>query len=226
MSLKEKVSSGLSVLDVELDGGLGVSDILQIYGPGGVGKTTLALQFCINAARTGHRILYVNLEGQFPIIRLRQMAESDFDEVSPLISVVSPTSFKEQSELVSRLESIISTDVRLIVFDTIVSLYRTEYGLNSEILILNRKLNQQFGILASLSRSFPFSIIVVNQVRGDVEGDDFFQPVASSVVSYWSTYSVQITKAESKGYREFKLFKGEESEPSTFVVELHSTGFR
>lgn len=226
MPKKEKISSGLSALDEELNGGLEVTDILQIYGPGGVGKTTLALQFIINAARAGYQILHVNSEGKFPIIRLRQMAQSDFDEISPLITIVSPTSFDEQAKLVSGLDSIITSDFRLIVFDTIVSLYRREFQQNSENITLNRKLNQQFGILASLAKSLPFSIIVVNQVSGIVEGEDQFRPVASSVTSYWSTYSIQLTRAESKLYREFKLFKTEESESKTFVAELHSTGFR
>jgi RecA/RadA recombinase len=222
------ISSGASVLDELLEGGLKSAEILQIYGPGGVGKTTLALQFAINTARQQLRVFYVYPEGKFPIIRLKQLAPEDFENIAPLITVVSPTSFNEQALLVSRLESLLTSDVQLLVFDTIVSLYRKEYRQESNNLVLNRRLNQQFGVIVNLARSRSLSVIIVNQVRGDIGVENGFQPVAHSISSYWSTYSLQITRAKSKGYREFNLIKDEEAaeEPETFTLELQSIGFR
>ncbi len=226
LSKDQLLTSESLVLDEALGGGLRGDDILHIVGPGGVGKTTLALQFTINVARNGNRVFYVNLGGKFPLLRLKQMASTDFNQITPLITVVSPITFHEQSQLVGKLETLISPDVRLLVFDTIVSLYRKEYGKNSDNITLNRKLNQQLGILVSFVKSRFIPVIIINQVRGDIEGENNFQPVANSIVSYWSTCSIQITKAESKGYREFKLTKRHEGEPKTFVLQLQSLGFR
>jgi RecA/RadA recombinase len=92
--------------------------------------------------------------------------------------------------------------------------------------MLNRKLNQQFGLIANVARSLNLAVIVVNQVRGDVDNGEHFLPVANSVASYWGTYHLQITKAESKGYREFKLRKSEESEPRILMMSLQSSGFQ
>lgn len=220
------LASGIPSLDGALDGGLAKGEILHIYGPGGVGKTTLALQFSVNVAQKEGRVFYVNSEGQFPLVRLKQMAATQFNRISPQITIVSPESFNEQARFVSNIESLISSDVKLIVFDTIVSLYRREYGPNTDNVMLNRKLNQQFGIIANAARSSQFSVIVINQVRGGINSEDQFLPVAESVTSYWGTYSLQITKAESKGYREFKLTKGEESEPKILVMSLQTAGFR
>lgn len=222
------ISSGVPVLDALLGGGLRSTETLQIYGPGGVGKTTLALQFSINVARKNLRVFYVYLEGKFPIVRLKQLVPEEFENIAPLITVVSPTNFNEQSLLVSRLESLLTPDVQLLVFDTIVSLYRKEFRQESDNLVLNRRLNQQFGVITNLARSRSFSVIVVNQVRGDISGENEFQPVAYSISSYWSNYSLQITRAKSKGYREFKFIKdeGAAEEPETFALELQSTGFR
>jgi len=226
MSIRKLISSGTPSLDEALGGGLDAGEILHIFGPGGVGKTTLALQFTINAARKGNRVFYVNLEGKFPLVRLKQMASTEFNKISPLITIVSPTSFQEQATVVSNLDSLLSSDVRLLVFDTIVSHYRKEHGPNTDNVMLNRKLNQQFGLFASIARSSSLSVIVVNQVRADINDELHFIPVAESVVSYWGTYSIQINRAESKGYREFKLTKGKESEPKILVMSLESSGFR
>ena len=92
--------------------------------------------------------------------------------------------------------------------------------------MLNRKLNQQFGLIANVARSLNLVVIVVNQVRGEVDNGEHFLPVANSVVSYWGTYHLQITRAESKAYREFKLRKSEESNPRILMMSLLSSGFR
>ncbi len=226
MSGRNLIPSGIPSLDEVMGGGIGAGEILQIFGPGGVGKTTLALQYTIKATQNGNRVFYVNLEGKFPLVRLKQMTSTEFSKISPLITIVSPGSFHEQSKFVSNLDSLLSPDVTLLVFDTIVSHYRKEYGSNTNNVMLNRKLNQQFGLVASAARSSNLSVIMVNQVRGDISNGDHFLPVAESVTSYWSTYSLQITRAESKGYREFKLTKGKESESTILVMSLQSSGFR
>jgi RecA/RadA recombinase len=220
------ISSGVLTLDDALDGGLDEGEILHIFGPGGVGKTTLALQFTIKVARKGNRIFYVNSEGQFPLVRLKQMTSTHFNEISPLITIVSPAGFSEQAKFVSNLDSLIAPDVKLLVFDTIVSHYRREYGPKTDTVMLNRKLNQQFGLIANAARSLNLVVIMINQVRGNIDNGDHFLPVAASVTSYWGTYHLQITRAESQGYREFKLRKSEESEPRILMMSLQSSGFR
>ena len=220
------LQSGAPELDKALGGGLQPTEVFQIYGPGGVGKTTIALQFAIATAQRGYQVFYVNTENKFPIIRLNQLSGTEFNIITPLITVVSPTTFSDQAQIVSRFESLIPSDTRLVIFDTIVSLYRKELGESTENLILNRKLNQQLGLIANFAISQSVAVILINQARGSLEGENDFQPVANSITSYWSTYSLQISRAESKGYREFKLFRSQDSEPLTLVLQLQKSGFR
>jgi RecA/RadA recombinase len=226
MSQITLLQSGAISLDEALGGGLGEGDVLQIFGPGGVGKTTLALQFSINTARQRKRVIYVNSAGKFPILRLKQLTTTDFDTVSPLISIVSPRSFKEQTNMVSQLDSLLTSNTKLLVFDTIVSHYRKEYGTNTDNVLLNRKLSQQLGMIVSAARSSRISVIIINQARGDIEDRNHFLPVAESVTSYWSTYTLQINRAESKGHREFKLVQEKNREPIILMMSLQSSGFR
>jgi RecA/RadA recombinase len=220
------IPSGSSELDNALGGGLQRQRVLHVYGVGGMGKTTLALQFAVAVAREGHQIFYVHTEGKFPVIRLKQIAGKDFEKISPLITVVSPTNFSDQGDIVSRLESLISSETQLLIFDTISSLYRIECGDSSDNFVLNRKLNQQLGMISSFVKSRSVALILVNQVRGDISGENEFRPVADSITSYWSDCSLLILRAESKGYREFKLVRSQDSEPTTFVLELLTSGFK
>jgi len=58
---KSRVSSGVSGLDAITLGGWPVHHLYLIEGDPGTGKTTLALQFLLEGAQRGERVLYVTL---------------------------------------------------------------------------------------------------------------------------------------------------------------------
>lgn len=58
---KDRVSTGVSGLDRLLHGGLPCNRFYLLEGSPGSGKTTLALQFLLEGARQGERVLYVTL---------------------------------------------------------------------------------------------------------------------------------------------------------------------
>lgn len=57
----DRVSSGIVGLDDVLDGGFPANRLHLVSGAPGAGKTTLALQFLLEGARRGERVLYVTL---------------------------------------------------------------------------------------------------------------------------------------------------------------------
>ncbi len=70
----DRDGTGIAGLDDVLSGGLPSNRLYLVKGEPGVGKTTLALQFLIEGARTGQRVLYITLsETEHEI---RQVAES------------------------------------------------------------------------------------------------------------------------------------------------------
>lgn len=225
MPLGSLLKSGSPALDDEMDGGLKVNEIIQIYGPSGVGKTTLALQFAVSTVLQGHNVIFFDAEKKFPILRLRQMSSDNFNQVSSKISILSPSTLKEQGGLISRLEEIVTGKTRLLVFDTIVSLYRTAMGESEDNIQLNRILNRHLGVLASFVKTHPVSVILINQVRGDLEDPIGFVPVANSIISYWSSRNIRISKAESMGYRELMFEKGS-TKPKILVMKLGASGFK
>jgi circadian clock protein KaiC len=56
-----RISTGAAGLDVILDGGLDENRLYLYEGRPGTGKTTIALQFLLEGARQGERVLYVTL---------------------------------------------------------------------------------------------------------------------------------------------------------------------
>lgn len=219
------LKSGCLALDQAMKGGLKEHDIVHIYGPSGVGKTTLALQYASSVLRQGFHVLFVDAERAFSLARFRQLVSADFDSLASMISIVSPRTFPEQSNLISQLGRLCPSDVHLLVFDTIASLYRLELGEFGENIRLNRLLSRQLGEIAAFAKTRELTVVLVNQVHGDVESPDGFSPVAASIVSFWCTAQIRIAKAESMGYREFKIVTTDPGESKVFLAKLGNSGF-
>jgi len=60
--IKEKVKTGIPGLDEMLDGGLIPARAYVVSGTSGTGKTTLAMQFLLEGARNGERVIYVSID--------------------------------------------------------------------------------------------------------------------------------------------------------------------
>lgn len=225
MQTRPLLESGCLALDQAMQGGLKDDDIVQIYGPSGVGKTTLALQYVSSVLRQGFRVLFVDAERAFSLARFRQLVSSDFDSLAPLVSILSPSSFIEQARLMTQLGKLCPANAHLLVFDTIVSLYRLELGEFEENIRLNRLLSRQLGQIAAFAKARELAVVLVNQVRGDVESPDGFSPVADSIVSFWCTARIRIAKAEPMGYREFKIARRDSTESKVFLAKLGNSGF-
>jgi len=55
------LSTGKPALDEVLGGGFPVGDVVEMYGPEGVGKTTIALCTAAEAQKTGH-VAFIDME--------------------------------------------------------------------------------------------------------------------------------------------------------------------
>jgi circadian clock protein KaiC len=60
-AIPARVSTGVAGLDDVLGGGLPANRLYLVQGDPGVGKTTLALQYLLDGARRGERVLYITL---------------------------------------------------------------------------------------------------------------------------------------------------------------------
>jgi RecA/RadA recombinase len=67
--------TGLHTLDDCLRGGLRVGTITEVVGRAGTGKTQLAMQLCVIAARYRQGSIYIDTEKKLSLHRLREIAE-------------------------------------------------------------------------------------------------------------------------------------------------------
>jgi len=182
------VPTGCGALDKLLGGGLSANDISLVYGEAETGKTCLGIQCAVNAARLGCKTIFVDSDGTFSPRRLSQIAHHDLGEVSPLITLVKPSTFQEQALVIDRLDEYLTPTVGLVVVDTVTSLYRTEMGEEKETTFeLNRELGRQLACLAQVAKTRKVATLVTSQVRNVfMEGFVEIEPVATRVLCFWS----------------------------------------
>lgn len=226
MPTETRLKSGCGLLDEATEGGLKAGEIVHIYGPSGAGKTTLAMQYTFNTALRKFRIVYISVDTAFSLNRFKQIASSDFDLVAPRVHIASPRGFLQQGEFLETFDTIIPLNTQLLVVDTVASLYRKELGDFDKNIVLSRMLNRQLGLIASISSRHNLTVILINQVRGDVENPDGFCPMANSIISFWCTTTIRIKKSESKGHRDFKILTRKASNPIVFKAKLTDNGFQ
>lgn len=181
------VPTGCGSLDKLLGGGLLFGDVSLVYGEAETGKTCLAIQCAVNAARLGCKTIFIDSDGTFSARRLSQIAYHDLDVVSPLITLVKPSDFQEQSLVIDCLDEYLTSSVGLVVVDTVTSLYRAEIGDKELTFSLNRELGRQLACLAQIAKTKKVAMLLTSQVRNVfVEGFVGLEPVATRVLRFWS----------------------------------------
>ncbi|MBC7129835.1 AAA family ATPase [Candidatus Bathyarchaeota archaeon] len=184
----QKIPTNCEALDRILSGGISSSEISLIYGEEDTAKTTLAIQCTITCARLGYKVLFIDCDGTFSVERLAQLTPSDFTEIAERIILSRPKDFREQTAIIDRLPDYLTKNFRLVVIDTVTSLYRAEVAEKPEKKFeLNRELNRQMAWLAQTARTQKIAIITVSQVRSILEeGFSSVTPVANRVLKFWA----------------------------------------
>jgi DNA repair protein RadB len=185
--LKKFIPTGCISLDKLLGGGFPADGVSLIYGEAETGKTSLAIQCAVNCARRGYKSLFIDTDGTLSSERLTQIAECDYEKISPQIIIMRPSNFQEQGKTLDNLEKMINKKFGLIVVDTITSLYRVEVNDPKEAFASNRELNRQMAVLTQIAKTCGTGVLVISQVRSVPFGEKVeMQPVATRVLNYWS----------------------------------------
>ena len=185
--MQNYVKTGCVSLDKLLGGGFPTRSVSLIYGEAETGKTSLAVQCAVTCARRGIKSLLIDTDGTFSYERLSQIAEYDYEKISPFLIIMRPTTFQEQSRALDQLEKIITNKFGLIVVDTVTSLYRAELDDTEKTYASNRELNRQMAVLKQIAKTRNVAVVVISQVRAVPIGESVkTKPVATRVLNYWS----------------------------------------
>jgi len=181
-----RISTGCSSIDRLLKGGFPVDCVSLVYGEATTGKTTLAMQTSIECARKNFKAIYIDADQSFSHQRLSQIAPSDARELGSRIIIFQPATFSEQSSLIEGLENYLMKVTKLVIVDTVTSLYRASLGSAERTFTLNRELNRQIAYLAETALKHHLSVVLTSQVHSSVDSQGWrIEPVARRILFHW-----------------------------------------
>ena len=224
--MQNLIPTGCISLDKLLVGGFPAETVSLVYGEAETGKTSLAVQCAVNCARRGYKSLFIDTDGTFSYERLSQIAEYDYERISPLMIIMRPTTFLEQSRAVDHLEKVINRKFGLIVVDTVTSLYRVELDAPKETYAANRELNRQLAVLTQIAKTVGIAVLIVSQVRSVPLGERTeMRPVATRVLNYWS--DVVLDMRQTGQTRVIQVFREKHQKikgKGTIYVNIENSG--
>ncbi|MEM3087419.1 MAG: DNA repair and recombination protein RadB [Halobacteria archaeon] len=199
----DRLPTGCASLDRLLGGGFEFGALSQVFGEGGSGKTSLALQLAVATARAGKKAVYIDTEG-LSAERFRQISGPEVKAVSGRVIVFEPRSFLEQSSVLEDVERIAREGVGLVVWDSATFYYRLELGGDEQA--LKRELGRQMAALLRIARERNLVALVTNQIYTDID-HDAIRPLGGSIVEHLCKTILQLEKTGKAGRRRAVLKK-------------------
>jgi DNA repair protein RAD51 len=150
-------------LDDLLGGGITSGTITDIFGPGGSGKTQLAMQISLNSLQDGI-VLYLDATGGFRPERMLQLIKLQNLETSLLddVIVARMTNTAEQLAYVKKISEL---RPNLVVIENITDLFAFEYSREANMLEKHLKFMEYMHELSMTSIITKIPIVVTNMVR-------------------------------------------------------------
>ncbi len=216
-SLIERLSMRSKALDVLLGGGLETQSVTEIYGEFGTGKSQICHQLCVNVqlpkeqGGLGGAALYIDTENTFRPERIEQIARgmklNSDDILRHVIYAESLTSDHQMSLLDNTDKQFKEQNIRLIVLDSLIAHFRSEYIGRETLAERQQKLDKHLHKLVRLARAFNATAVVTNQViaKPDAFFGDTVGPAGGHILAHASHTRVFLRKAASPRVRIAKL---------------------
>lgn len=204
------IATGIEPLDERL-GGLPSASLVQVYGPAGSGKSSLALTIARNV-----RPCCLVLSERLHRRRVADVIEPVADEVL----VARPGSLDEQDEALEKASELLAAGrVRSVVLDSLTFLYRFACGSSTTAL---SRLFDEMGWLHDAAREGDGLALVTNQVR---DGNDP-RPIGGPGVRHVSDVILALHRSEG-AWRRLSLDKHPfEAAGCSFDVKITREGLR
>lgn len=148
---QKPVSSGIKALDDLLGGGLDTGTSTLLMGPAGTGKSSIAIRYVVSAAERGERAAIFAFDETLAILMARAKGlgmanlESLASSGQVMLQQVDPAELSP-GEFVSRVRSLVTDGVRVVVIDSLNGFLNSMPGENFLIMQLHELLaflNQQ-----------------------------------------------------------------------------------
>jgi DNA repair protein RadA len=199
----EYIKTGSVELDRMLGGkGVETGAITKLYGHSGSGKTQICLSLCVMVQQLhpDNTAIYLDTEGKFRPERLSQIAQKkglDSDKYLQNIKHV-------RVHNTARLETVIQqdccseidkdSDVKLLVVDSITSLYRAEYGERSMLSQRQHQLLKVMHVLQNIAHVHNIAVVITNQIQTTPDGwtSNSDIPIGGNVLAHTSAFRIRL----------------------------------
>ena len=164
----------------------GKSGLWLVYGPGGSGKTTLALQASLFNSLNGKKVLFLDTEKGFSLDRLKLM-NKEYEKILDNLFLISVKDFEDQCNKLNKLDNLVNDKIGLVVIDSFGNFYRKALQ-SGDVKEINSKVIDAFRSLKHISkRGVP--VLVTNQVYENEQG---FTPIGGNLVKNFADSIIEL----------------------------------
>jgi DNA repair protein RadA len=205
-----KITTGTNSLDTLFDGGVETQALTEVYGEFGCGKTQFCHTMCVTVQKPKDEggleggVLYIDTENTFRperIVTIAKANEMDPEKVLENIIVARAYNSAHQTLILEEAGPVIEeNNIKLIIVDSAVGLFRAEYLGRGTLAARQQKLNHFVHLLVRIAEIYNVAAIATNQVMAapDVFFGDPTRPVGGNVVAHTSTYRIYFKKSGKK----------------------------
>lgn len=189
------LTTGSKNLDTLLGGGVETGSITELFGEFRTGKSqlchTLAVtcQIPLDIGGGEGKCLYIDTEGTFRPVRLVSIAQRfglDPDDALNNVAYARAYNADHQLRLLDAAAQMMSESrFSLIVVDSVMALYRTDFSGRGELSARQMHLAKFMRALQRLADQFGVAVVVTNQVVAQVDGGMAFNPDRSKEAYRW-----------------------------------------
>lgn len=231
------ISTGSPALDKIIGGGAETQGITEVFGEFGSGKSQIAHQLCVNVqlpseqGGLGGKVIYIDTENTFRPERIAQMARAvglDPEQMLENIYIARAHTTDHQMLLAEEVQEMVKKDdVKLVVVDSLTSLFRIEYCGRGALAERQQKLGRHIAALHKLSELNDLAVFVTNQVqsRPDVFFGDPTRPVGGHVLGHAMTARIYLRKSKANT-RVAKLVDHPGLPPESATFQITEEGVR
>ncbi|MGC8662603.1 MAG: DNA repair and recombination protein RadA [Candidatus Micrarchaeia archaeon] len=203
-----RISTGAKGFDELLGGGVETNGITEVYGKFASGKTQIGFQLSVNVqlpagkGGLGGNVLFLDTEGTFRPERIVSLAKAaGLDPESTLQNIMSVRVFSTEQQIltIERAEKLITEkNIKLIVVDSLMALFRSEFVGRGALGERQQKLNQHLHKLQSIADKFNLAVYITNQVMDNpaILFGDPTTPVGGNIIAHAATTRLYIRKGK------------------------------
>ncbi len=206
----ERISTGSQEFNKLIGGGIETQGLFECFGEYGSGKSQLAMQLAVMAQLPKENgglnsdVIYIDTENTFRPERIKQIAEAqglDSKKVLKRIMVARAFTSDHQMLLAEKIDSMIrekNIHVRLVIVDSLTSLFRTEYSGRGTLATRQQKLNRHLHTLQRIADIHNIAVYVTNQVmaRPDIFFGNPTAAIGGHVLGHACQFRVYLRKSK------------------------------